>query len=332
MKTKNLLFGSFLVSAAMVASAGAQTAETWLGGVPPIGQQVKHISDPTYMQMFQPNAPWKASAAGLTVFYTSAAWIQNGTDDQMRLMIDALRARHLKLGVEMGLTTGPFGGCGKGIEGFTAPGLPRKVLERFKALGGVVDYVGMDEPVLYGHRPLSSPGGGCQYPLDQLADQIAGQVNSLREVYPDLQVGDIEPVGGGADGASLNRDVLQFAQMLRKRTNNAAPAFFHADMQWATPGVYQTLDNLAQGLHARRIPVGVICNGGGKGVTSGQQWVANAIQRCKSLNQDSRLGATHFVVQTWETLPNKMLPENDPGSLTYALKAIEVAVGATDQR
>jgi hypothetical protein len=327
MKMGNRMLLWILIGTATVVSASAQVPETWLGGVPPIGQQVRHISDPTYMQMFEPNAPWKVSGAGLTVFYTSMQWIQNGTDAQLHLMIDAVRARHLKFGVEMGLMSGPVGGCGKGIEGFNAPGLPRKVLERFKALGGVVDYVGMDEPVLYGHRPLGPKGAGCKFPLDQLADMIAGQINSLREVFPDLKVGDIEPIGGGAPGAELNHDVLQFAQMLRQRTHGAAPAFFHADIQWATPGSLQTLDQLAQGLHVRHIPVGVICNGGGKGVTTGQQWVANAIQRCKALSEDKRLAADHYVVQTWETLPNKMLPETDPGSLTYGLKRIEAAVG-----
>ena len=323
------LFGLLALAGLVTVGASAQaTHETWLGGVPPVGQQVRHISDPTYLQMFEPGAPWKVSGAGLTVFKTSTQEVQNGTDAELRSMFAALRERQIKFAVEMGLLSGTPGGCGKATEGFNAIGVPRKVLERVKALGGVVDYVAMDEPVIYGHRPVPTRNGGCQYPLPDMADMVAAQVKSLREVFPDLLVGDIEPVGGGPDGAPVNRDIVQFAALLRQRTNGVAPAFFHADMQWATPGTMQTFEQLAQMLHARHIPVGVICNGGGKGITNGKQWVANAIQRCGTVHQDGRIAADTYIVQTWEALPNKMLPENDPGSLTFGLLGVERMVGA----
>jgi hypothetical protein len=323
------VLGSILFGAFLVAGAGAQEVQTWLAGVPPIGQQHKHISDPTYLQMFEPNAPWKVSGSRLTVFKTSMQAIDTETDAQLQTMFAALRERHIKFAVESGLLGYPANGCGNGIEGFISPGGPLKSMQRVKNLGGVVDYIAMDEPMLYGHRPLRADGtGGCQFPLEEVADMIAAQVAAMRGVFPNLQVGEVEPIGGGPASAEYNREVLQLTALLRKRTNGTVPAFFHADMQWATPGTMPAFEQLAQQMHARHVPVGVICDGGGKGITTGPQWVANAVQRCGMVSRDGKIAAEQYIVQTWETLPNKMLPETDPGALTFGLKQVEQVAGA----
>jgi hypothetical protein len=196
-------------------------------------------------------------------------------------------------------------------------------MERIASLGGVVDYVDMDEPVLYGHRPLHKDGtGGCQYSIAALTDQVAEQVSAMRSIFPNLRVGDAEPIGAGADGMSLNRDVLDFFAALKQRTNGAVPAFFHADVQWNSPGWRPVFERLGIALRAQQTPVGVICNGGGPGITSSEAWIANALRRCAVVASDRGIGADHYIVQTWEPLPTKMLPENNPGALTYEVKSV----------
>jgi hypothetical protein len=328
-----LLLAAAMVRSGMEVSATAQTPETWMAGVPPVGQHAKHISDPTYLQMFEPGAPWKVSGSGLTVFKTSMQAIDQETDAQLQTMFAALRERHIKFAIESGLLGYPTSGCGNGIEGFISPGGPLRSMQHIKRLGGVVDYIAMDEPMLYGHRAFKADKTvGCQFPLPQVADMIADQVKAMRTVFPDLQVGDIEPIGGGPTSGEYNREVVQLAALLRQRTDGTVPAFFHADMQWATPGTIQAFEQLAQQMHNRHIPVGVICNGGGQGITTGQQWVANAVQRCGVISKDGKIAADTYILQTWETLPNKMLPETDPGSLTFGLKKVEAMVGATSKK
>jgi hypothetical protein len=103
------------------------------------------------------------------------------------------------------------------------------------------------------------------------------------------------------------------------------PAFVHTDMAWAIPGWQPLLENLATRLHANGIRVGVICDGDAN-VGGDEAWVRQALQRCHTTLTDPSVRPDDLVVQTWEPLPTKMLPETDPGALTYeAVQVLKMA-------
>ena len=330
MIVRRVILSSFLACMGFLATLmpgvaqPPETQQVWLGGVTPYMQMIKHRSDPSdYMALFQPGSPWPVSGAGLAELKIPAQMADHGSEEDLRAIIAGLKQRHIGLSIEMGLLHGPVSGCGWGIEGFSSANGPLATMERIKRLGGVVDYIDMDEPVLYGHRPLHKDGtGGCQYPIATLADQVAEQISAVRSVFPNIQVGDAEPIGAGADGMSLNSDVLEFFAALKQRTQGAAPAFFHADVQWNSRGWRPVFEELGLRLHAQNVPVGVICDGGGPGITDSDAWIANALRRYTAVAGDRAIGANQYIVQTWEALPTKMLPENDPGAMTYEVKRV----------
>ncbi len=293
--------------------------QIWIGGISPFMQRHRKLDNPSdFLAMFDADAPWPVTSAHMAYFKMPSQAIEMSTDDEMRVILDGLRRRHIGLVIEMGLLLDGPDGCGHGFEGMGALHEPENVIKRMKALGGTIDAVAMDEPVIFGRlKPKGRDNTpGCQYPIATMVDQIAPKIEQLHQAFPDIKVGDIEAIGGGESGARGMEDILAFETLLHQRTHGFAPAFVHADMQWNDVGVVAQAERLSRRMHALGIRVGVICNGGGPTIKDSNAWVDNAVQRCRSMATDPRFAPDDLLAQTWETLPTKMLPENANGTMT----------------
>ena len=304
----------------------ASERQIWIGGISPVMQRHRKLDNPSdWMAMLEPNAPWPVASAHMAYFKMPSQAVEMSTDEEMHTIIEGLRRRHIGLAIEMGLLLDGPNGCGHGFEGMGALHEPDNVIRRMKALGGTIDAVAMDEPVIFGRLKLkgerdSTPG--CQYPVATMVDQVAPKIEQLREAFPNIRVGDIEAIGGGASGARGMEDILAFETQLHQRTRGFAPAFVHADMQWNEPGVIPQADRLSRRMHALGIRIGVICDGGGPNIKDSTSWVNNAVQRCQNLTADAGFAPDDLLAQTWEPLPTKMLPENAPGTMTNEAKRL----------
>jgi hypothetical protein len=181
----------------------------------------------------------------------------------------------------------------------------------------------MDEPVWMGHvakgvtHPEIRGAVRCEDSVAALVDQIAPKVAILREIFPNVQIGDIDPVTG-QNLAEID-DLTRFADLFRK-TTNVPLAFVHADIAWES-NWRQVLEELAERVHRRGIRLGVICIGDGKELRN-EAWINQAVQRCRAIVADPKIKADALIVQSWYQAPTKMLPETDPGALTY--EAVQV--------
>lgn len=339
MKLRNLVFRLSVLALALGLSAAATpslAADVWLTGVDPETQKGRHVSEPAdYMDLFKPGAPWEKAASGLAVFKFGTRFVLQSDDAELKTVIDDLKRRHIAFAVELGvLESGGPGTCGFGVEGYGRPDAVERVAKRVKALGGRIDYVAMDEPVWFGHiadKLAKTTGRGCQYSVPQVADMAAGKIAVLRRYFPDIKIGDIEPVSARPPGgpASID-DILTFETLLRQKTGDA-PVFVHADLAWASPGWQPLLQTLATRVHASGVRFGVICDGD---VSAGnnEAWVAQALQRCRQVAANPRTRPDDLLAQTWEPLPTKMLPESDPGALTFEALRLETTGGDRQDR
>ena len=305
------------------AAANGLPPQMWLAGEDPVVQKDKHKDQPAdYMDMFKSGAPWGTAASGMTAFKVSTQFVLRGTDEELRAVINDLKERHIAFAIEAGLIDGGANECGKAVEGYSNHGSTEVGAKRIKNLGGQIDYIAMDEPVWFGHIAGQLSGGrrGCQYSLEDLTKQIAGRIAILHRYFPNAQVGDIEPINAKVGGVQSINDIVAFESMLHQKTG-VAPAFVHADMGWQIPGWQPLLRNLFAKLRAQGIPVGVICDGDANagGDVAG---VRQALQRCRDVASNPQTRPDVFIVQSWEPLPTKMLPENDPGSLTYEARQV----------
>ena len=303
------------------------TASICLSGVDLVVQARKQTQTPAdYMDLFRPDAPWTRAASELKAFEIGTQFGLYSTDVQLRSVIDDLKRRHIRLAVELGVLTA-HDRCGRGIEGYASPNAVENLANRIKKFGGQIDDVAMDEPGWFGHISkglVKNPDAvTCQDSIPYLIDQIAPKIAILREIFPDIEIGDIEPVTGKSPSAV--DDVMTFAELFQKKTVRPL-AFIHADLAWNT-NWGPVLGNMANHLRRQGLRFGVICGGGGSEVKgeearTNEQWVRTAIQRCHAMAANPSIRPEDFVVQSWEPLPTKMLPETDPGSLTYEVNAI----------
>jgi hypothetical protein len=81
------------------------------------------------------------------------------------------------------------------------------------------------------------------------------------------------------------------------------------------------MEDMARQAQARGIRFGVICDGDAN-ASDDAAWVRQAVGRCWDVISDRATFLDDLIVQSWEPLPTKMLPETDPGSLTFEANAV----------
>jgi hypothetical protein len=214
-----------------------------------------------------------------------------------------------------------------GVEGYGMPAAVETAAIHIQKADGQLDYVAFDEPVWHGHEGKGKTGAGNTFCSDSVADlveQIVPKLVILHKYFPNVVVGDIDPVHGLHP--EVVKDVEEFADLLNQKSP-VRLSFYHADIAWQAKGWRPYLEELSEGLHKRGIRVGIICDGGsaetgGPGARTNEEWVHTAIQRCQDLGADPKIKPDDFIVQSWEPLPTLMLPETNPGSLTYEVAAV----------
>jgi hypothetical protein len=305
----------------------AAAADVWLASDDPVVQVQKHKQTPAdYMDLFKPDSSWPKAATRVTAFKISTQFALHSTDEQLTTLISDLRRRHIALAIEAGLLVGSER-CGMGVEGYGLANSVENVAIRIQKYGGQLDYIAFDEPVWHGHEGKGRTGNGhlfCSDSIASLVDQIVPKLAILHKYFPTAVFGDIDPIHGAHP--EVVQDVVEFFDLLNQKSPIKI-SFFHADIAWQVPGWQPYLERLSLALHQRGIRVGVICDGGasevkGREARTNEEWVHTAIQRCQALAANPSIGPEQLIVQSWEPLPTQMLPETNPGALTYEVNAL----------
>lgn len=284
-------------------------------------QLQKHKDKPAdYMDLFRSTSAWPYAAKHLNIFKISTQMALRSTDEQLKSVIDGLKREGIAMGIELGILVGTDR-CGFHVEGYGAPTAVETVCKRIQKFGGTLDYVAMDEPVWMGH--VITGENRCHDAVEDLVDQIAPKIAILRQYFPNITIGDIEPInaspGAMRQSPKFVDEVILFSDLLEKKTGQKL-AFVHADITWTTPW-QPMLEQLAGKLRERGIRFGLICDGDAN-VGGDEAWVRQAVQRYRQVSSDPKTIPDDLIIQSWEPLPTKMLPETDPGSLTYEVKQI----------
>lgn len=311
-------------------AAASDIPEIWLSGVPPL-LRPKMFQEPSsssdYLDLFKPDAPWQKVSQRTTVFMTNGGLILRESDAVLQAVFADLKRRHIALAMEMGLVnarrdSSGHQACGVNVEGMTTPNATRVLAERIKKNGGELRYVAMDEPLWYGHH--ISGANACHFTLRELAGNIAPNVAVLRELFPSVEIGDVEPVGAAKNvPPDWVDEIAQFTQVYQQVVGQKL-SFFHADVAWASPW-QQQLGAVKRLAHERGLKFGVIYDGGGTGKQeSDELWTQEALQRTRAVESNGATVPDHAVFQTWVRWPHRMLPETQSGTMTnLALQYIQ---------
>lgn len=278
------------------------------------------------MDLFSPEAPWQQAASKVKVFILYGSYVSHAPQDEVDRIVGDLNRRHIPLALAIGVmnvgprdTNPPCGGLGL-VEGYGTPRLARAVSEKIKHGGGSIRFIAMDEPLWYGHFANGKPGKQptCHSSIGQILDLIREPLAVYASEFPNVLVGDTEPVGvAGQD--HWKDDLSAWANGFRTETGHPL-AFIHLDIPFNHPGaegfavdMYGEAAKLKQqGLIGA---IGIIYNGAGMD-SSDEAWVTDAKEHIRVIEDKHGLHPDQAVIQSWDAYPQHVLPETSPSSLT----------------
>jgi hypothetical protein len=173
----------------------------------------------------------------------------------------------------------------------------------------------MDSILLFGHEYDGQ--NACRDSIASLARQVAEKVAEAKGVFPDIQVGDAEPIGNTSNPRWLP-DLEEWTRAYHSATGSPL-AFHHFDVDWANPNWREQLQAGVRLMNAAGIPIGVIYNGS-KRETSGREWVAKAVEHFHEVQDKLKIRPRFAVIQSWNQYPERMVPETDPDTLSYVVR------------
>ena len=282
----------------------------WFAPLPPQPLGDYDGSD-DFMELFQPDADWATASSYLQVFKFYGGWVaheSSATDRQQA--VSEIRRRGLGLAVELGPLF-PDETCGQYIEGFAGEEALDTVI-RIRDAGGELNFIALDEPYYWAH--FYNGEQACQWTAEKIAADVGRFVEQAREIFPDVLVGDIEPVTGPADAAAYQIWLETF-----RAVNGYDLAFLHLDMDWSNPSWPDESIEMEGYGRELGIPIGIIYIGNPQ-EESDAGWLAVAGERVKRYELEVGGQPDHVIFQSWNDKPDHALPESRPNTYTWFVK------------
>jgi hypothetical protein len=89
-----------------IICGGAHANEVWLGPVDPVTRAArKWDASGDFMELFRWDSRWKTVAANIRVFKIGPGFVQQGKEEDLRLIFSELKRHDIKLALEMGMAT-----------------------------------------------------------------------------------------------------------------------------------------------------------------------------------------------------------------------------------
>ena len=279
--------------------------EIWLAPLHP-NDRAGGLGAADYFALFDSSSPWRIVASHVTVFQIFLDLLRRESDETLRRVFDGLAARHIDLAVEMPVLV-DTAKCEQGTKEtqWMAP-----LIAKLKRLGGKLRYVVMVGPLVDGHTYTRD--NYCHSPIPEVAADAARTIRAIREIYPDVIVGETEPVGSGADFPDWS-ELPQWFDAFR-RASGRGIAFIHMDVTWGLAWRDDLLD-VARQARASGMKFGVIYDGDGSELSSGLA-AQNVGEHEKAIESLPGMPPDQVIFETWFSYPDHVLPERDPTSMT----------------
>ena len=280
-----------------------------------------------FLALFQPDAPWLNAIARVSVFGMYAGWITAASDQDLQETVAFLNAHHMGVEIEapalQALAT-----CGSGVEGYVPYGLSLHnftlaYLQRLKALGAQVPFVKVDEPFYFG-SVVDDPRS-CHFPVSEVAAEVGDYAQLVKSVYPNVAVGDVEPVIASAYTPNVGAALRHWHETYRKVTGARLP-FFLADIDFSNPAWPLIVKSLEHQTRQRGMRFGIIYIGDQQD-TSDAEWSSKSVARFETYQIQNGGRPDYVLFQSWQPHPEFCLPESDPTTFTGVLDAY---IGAID--
>jgi hypothetical protein len=295
------------------------SAAIWFHPKPAGGTQGGSID---FLLLFQPNSTWPRAMAKTQVIGLYAGWIAEASDQDLQSVVEFLNAHNMGIEIEAPAMQA-LANCGSGVEGYVPYGqsvetFTLSYLQRLQSLGAQVPYIKVDEPYFFGNNVLSDPNS-CLFSVEQVAAEVGQYVQIVKTVYPNAQVGDVEPIIAGAYLPDVATAIAQWHATYQAVTGAPFP-FFIADTDFSNPAWPTIVKGIETTTKQSGMQFGIIYIGDMQDV-SDAEWSGKTVTRFETY-QGENGGQPDFVLfQSWEPYPQYCLPESNPTTFTGVLDA-----------
>jgi F5/8 type C domain len=282
----------------------------WFAPLPPMPTSAGRpfIGSEDFMALFKPDSPWKEAASHIQVFKLYGEWVAyHASDAELRQVVQDLEQRRLALAVEAG-PLNASSSCGEGVESFAGVEEGLRIAQRIKQAGGTLHLIALDEPYFFGH--FYDGPHTCRWTDQYIAQQVGKYIQAMRTVFPDVRVGDTEPLADGAGAAQYQAWIVAF-----QAVNGYNLDFLHLDVDWNKPNWPQQVKAIEEFGKVRGVPVGLIYTGNWLDAND-EAWISIAGERVKQYEIATEGKLEHVLFQSWHDKPDRVLPESDPYTFT----------------
>ncbi len=283
----------------------------WFAPLPPKVLAGETDGSTDFMDLFTPGAQWSQTSSYLQVFKLYGGWaVRDSTLPQLRQAIQSIRQRGLALAVEVG-PLNPTDKCGFQLEGFAGDeGL--QTLQRIKSAGGDLNFIAFDEPYFNAH--FYDGPQACHWTNEKTAQELDAFIQRARAIFPNVIVGDIEPVTGPGDDQAYKEWIDVF-----KKVNGYDLAFLHLDVAWSETNWPAKVKSIEDYGRKRNVPVGIIYLGNFQDPND-EAWLSITGERVKRYELETGGQPTQVIFQSWNDKPDHVLPESNPYTFTGFIK------------
>lgn len=280
----------------------------WFAPLPPLpmGPGRQYTGSDDFLDLFTADARWTNAAGRIGVFKLYGEWVDYTDGASLGSAVRGIGDRGIVLAVEAG-PLDAAATCGAGVEGFAGRESGLRLARTIRAAGGVLQVIALDEPWYFAH--VYDGPNACHWPVEQVAEGVAAFVAAVREEFPWVQVGDIEPAPPPVSAAGLAAWIDAYTAAV-----GAPPAFLHLDVDWARSDWPAQALAVETASRQRGVPFGLIYNGGS--ATSDATWAYRAGTRVVAYEDVAGGRPDHVVFQSWMDKPDAVLPETEPSSFT----------------
>jgi hypothetical protein len=274
-----------------------------------------------FPSLFKEDAPWPRVRAKTRVMGFYAGWLIEVSPQTLHSIVAFLNDHNMAIEIEAPALQA-MATCGSGVEGYVPYGLSLKdftldYLERLKQFGAGKIFIKVDEPYYFG-TVVNDPRS-CHFTEAHVAVEVHRYVQIVKSVFPDAEVGDVEPVIDCAYPGGAVAALEHWHEAYWRITGEPFP-FYIADIDFSNPEWPALVKQLEDGTRLLGMRFGIIYIGDQQDA-SDAEWAGKVVARFEEY-QGANGGHPDFVFfQSWEPHPRRCLPETYPDTFTGVIDA-----------
>jgi hypothetical protein len=297
----------------------ASTAAIWFHPKPAAGPTSGGSTD--FVSLFQDSAPWPRAMAKTQVIGLYAGWISDIDLPTLQQVVRFINAHNMTIEIEAP-SLQALASCGSGVEGYvpygqTVDDFTFGYLQRLKSLGVKNILAKVDEPYFFGN--VVPDPRSCHFSVAKIAAEVGQYAQLVHTVYPDAEVGDVEPIIAAGYFPDVVTALGQWHDTYETVTGSPFP-FYIADIDFSNPAWPALVKQVEKGTHQRGMSFGIIYIGDLPD-TSDAEWADKAIVRFQTYQGQNGGQPDYVLFQSWDPYPHLCLPEIEPTSFTGVLDA-----------